>query len=69
MAINYDAPASLHKWETREGKRAGDARMLGAGQVRGGTLAGCIKRFLATPQSLQHLYDIMVGEESGTDDL
>jgi hypothetical protein len=65
MTINYDAPASLHKWETLEKKRAGDAQMLGAHQIWDGTLRGCIKQFLDKPESQRPLYDIMIGEEAG----
>jgi hypothetical protein len=62
---NYDAAASLHKWETLDKKRAGDAQTLGAAQIWNGTLAGCVKQFMAKPQSQQPLYDIMVDEDAG----
>jgi hypothetical protein len=63
--INYDAPATLHKWQSLERKRASDPPTFGSFQVWNGTLAGCVKQYLAKPDSQKPLYDIMVGEDAG----
>jgi hypothetical protein len=65
LPINYDAPASLHRWNSLEKKRARDAQMYGTRQIWDGTLAGCVKQFIAKPSARKPLYDIMVGEEAG----
>ena len=62
--INYDARATLHKWQSLERKRAGDPPTFGSFQEWSGTLAGCVKQYLAKPDSQKPLYDIiMVGED------
>ena len=63
--INYDARATLHKWQSLETKRASDPPTFGSFQEWSGTLAGCVKQYLAKPDSEKQLYDIMVGEEAG----
>ena len=63
--INYDAPATLHKWQSLERKRASDPPTFGSFQEWSGTLAGCVKQYLAKPDSEKSLYDIMVGEDAG----
>jgi len=65
MAIDYDAPASLHQWGPREKKRAGEAQMFGSTQVWTGTLAACINQYLAKPKAERPLYTIMVDEAAG----
>jgi hypothetical protein len=66
MTIKYDVPASLHRWETVEKKRAGDAESLGDKVVWDGTLAGCVKQFLSKRKAEQRaLFEIMVGDEAG----
>jgi hypothetical protein len=66
MTINYDAPATLHKWASVEQRRAGDPPTFSSSQIWDGTLYGCIKKYLAQPPSEKLLCDIMIGEEAGT---
>ena len=63
--INYDARATLHKWQSLERKRASDPPTFGSFQEWSGTLAGCVEQYLAKPDSEKQLYDIMVGEDAG----
>jgi hypothetical protein len=63
--INYDAPASPHRWASLEKKRAGDAAMFGSRQIWDSTLAGCIQHFMRKPDTQKQLYDIMTDASAG----
>jgi hypothetical protein len=63
--INYDAPASLHRWTSLEKKRAGDAAMFGSRQIWDSTLAGCVQQFMRKPDTQKQLYDIMTDASAG----
>jgi hypothetical protein len=65
LTVKYDVPATLHRWETLEKKRAGDAEALGDKVVWTGTLAGCVKRFLSKRKADRALFEIIVGDEAG----
>ena len=65
MSIKYDAPASLHKWDSVSQRRPGDVQSFASRIVWEGTLKGCVHQFLERPKAQQALYEIMVGEEAG----
>jgi hypothetical protein len=61
--ILYDLPATLHKWESLEVKRSGQS--IGSMQIWEGTLAGCVREFMAKPISQRPLYDIFTDTQPG----
>ena len=63
--INYDAPATLHNGNPWKGKGLATLQLFGSFQEWSRTLAGCVKQYLAKPDSQKSLYDIMVGEDAG----
>ena len=65
--IDYDAPASLHKWTALDRRRAGN-RAVGCSEMFAGTLVECVTQFLTKAESLKPLYDIMVSEQAGLGD-
>ena len=43
MAINFDAHATLYRWEEVEKQNPNDSDQFGSVQIWDGTLEGCIK--------------------------
>jgi hypothetical protein len=56
--IDFNAPASLRKWPSHNGKRLTDARYPDPYLLIDSTLGECIKMFITKPTSQQHLYEI-----------
>jgi len=56
--IDFNAPASLRKWPSHNGKRLSEARHGEPYLLMESTLGECIKMFIAKPISQQHLYEI-----------
>ena len=56
--INFNAPASLRKWPSHNGKRFTDTRYPDPYLLIESTLGECIKMFSTKPASQQHLYEI-----------
>ncbi|SDN86442.1 hypothetical protein [Afipia sp. GAS231] len=54
--VNFDAPAILRKWPSRNNQRY--ANGTGPYLLVDGTLDGCILEFMAKPASMRHLYEI-----------
>lgn len=54
--VNFDAPAILRKWPSRNNQRY----IEGSGPylLVDGTLGECIRQFMAKPASVRHLYEI-----------
>ena len=48
-----------------KGKGLATLQLSGSFQEWSGPLAGCVKQYLAKPDSQKSLYDIMVGEDAG----
>ena len=65
MAINFDAHATLYRWEEVEKQNPNDSDQFGSVQIWDGTLEGCIKQFLAKSDRAHVAYDIMVGDDAG----
>jgi hypothetical protein len=61
--IIYDLPATLHKWESLEMKLSGQG--IGSRQIYDGTLAGCVREFMAKPDTQKLLYDIFADTQPG----
>ena len=61
--VLYDVPATLHKWQSLEKKRSGEG--IGSMQIWEGTLAGCVREFMAKPTSQRPLYDIFTDTQPG----
>jgi hypothetical protein len=47
--VLYHGPATLHKWQSLEKKRSGEG--IGSMQIWEGTLAGCVREFMANPKA------------------
>jgi len=56
--VDFNAPASLRKWPSHNGKRLTDARYPDPYLLIESTLGECIKMFITKPTSYQHLYEI-----------
>jgi hypothetical protein len=54
--VNFDAPAILRKWPSRNNQRYIEAS--GPYLLVDGTLDECIREFMAKPASMRHLYEI-----------
>jgi hypothetical protein len=54
--VNFDAPAILRKWPSRNNQRYTDG--TGPYLLVDGTLDECIREFMAKPASMRHLYEI-----------
>ena len=54
--VNFDAPASLRKWPSLNNQRRTDA--AGPYLLFDGTLDECIRKFMAQPARVRHLYVI-----------
>jgi hypothetical protein len=54
--VNFDAPAILRKWPSRNNQRYTDS--TGPYLLVDGTLDECIREFMAKPASMRHLYEI-----------
>jgi hypothetical protein len=67
-AIQYDLPATLYKWPSLERRRVATGDIIGAQPVHQGTLAGCIREFLAKPISQRPLYEIFTDRQPGLRD-
>jgi hypothetical protein len=63
-SIRYDAPASLEKWPSREAKRLRNGSTLVSQTVFSGTLAGCVREFIAKPESQRPLYEIFTDKDA-----
>jgi hypothetical protein len=63
--VRYDAPATIHRWFTPEDRavRAGD--VVRAAVVFEGTLAECVREFLAMPTDEQFLHEIFTDTQDG----
>jgi hypothetical protein len=68
VPIQYDVPATLHKWPSREGRRIATGEVISARQVYDGTLAVCVREFLARPISQRSLYEIFTVRQPGLRD-
>jgi hypothetical protein len=66
--ILYDAPATLHKWPSLEARRHLTGETIHSRPVYNGTLAGCIREFLAKPISQRPLYEIFTDRQTGLRD-
>jgi hypothetical protein len=67
-AIQYDMPATLYKWPSLEQRRIATGEIIGAHRIFEGTLAGCIREFLAKPISQRPLYEIFTERQPGLRD-
>jgi hypothetical protein len=67
-AIQYDMPATLYKWPSLEKRRIATGEIIGARRIFEGTLAGCIREFLAKPISQRPLYEIFTERQPGLRD-
>jgi hypothetical protein len=56
--INFDAPAALRKWPSRNNERVTTSLYVGPYLVVDGTLDECIRQFVSKPASQYHLYEI-----------
>jgi hypothetical protein len=54
--VNFDLPATLRKWPSLNNERLKEGRS--AYLVFEGTLDGCIREFMAKPDSSRHLNEI-----------
>jgi hypothetical protein len=54
--VNFNTPATLHKWPSRNNVRRTDG--TGLYLLAQGTLDDCIREFMAKPDSTRHLYEI-----------
>ena len=54
--INFDAPATFHKWPSLNGQRRNES--AGAYLLLDGTLDECIREFVAKTPAVRHLYEI-----------
>ena len=54
--VNFDAPAVLRKWPSLRNERRADG--TGPYLLVDGTLAECIREFMAKPTTSRHLYEI-----------
>jgi hypothetical protein len=66
--IVYDVPASLKKWPSLEGRRIATGEVIGARSVFEGTLAGCVREFMAKPINQRPLYEIFTDRQAGLRD-
>lgn len=64
----YDLPATLHKWPSPDARRHVTGETIHAHPVYNGTLAGCIREFLAKPISQRPLYEIFTERQAGLRD-
>jgi hypothetical protein len=58
VPVRYDAPATLRKWPSINGGRISPADGAAPYTVFGGTLAECIREFLAKPINQHGLYEV-----------
>lgn len=54
--VNFDAPASLHKWPSFKNERRTDG--TGPYLIVAAPLGECIWEFMAMPAATRHLYEI-----------
>ena len=66
--IVYDAPASLKKWPSFESRRIATGEVIAARSVFDGTLAACVKEFIAKPIRQRSLYEIFTDRQAGLRD-
>jgi hypothetical protein len=64
-AIQYDMPATLYKWPSLEGRFMSTGDTIENHRIFEGTLAGCIREFLAKPISQRPLYEIFTDRQPG----
>jgi hypothetical protein len=55
---DFNAPAVLKKWPSKNNERAKDARWPIPYSVFDGTLGECVTKFLELPVGQRHLYEI-----------
>ena len=58
--INFEAPATLRKWPSLEGRRRDDRAPY---LVFDGTLESCIRRFMQRTAASRQLYDILTSAQ------
>jgi hypothetical protein len=63
-SVRYDAPAKLEKWPSLEARRLRNGSMIVSQTVFSGTLAGCVREFIAKPESQRPLYEIFTDEDA-----
>jgi hypothetical protein len=68
IPILYDLPATLQKWPSLEARRLATGDTIHARRVFEGTLAECIREFLAKPISQRPLYEIFTDRQAGLRD-
>ena len=54
--INFEAPATLRKWPSLNGRRRDDREPY---ILADGTLESCIRQFMQKPASTRQLYDVL----------
>jgi hypothetical protein len=67
IAIDYDAPAKLMKWPSLKGERISVRDGANPYTIVGATLANCIRRLAAKPESQRHLYEIHTSPQPAFD--
>jgi hypothetical protein len=63
--IQYNMPATLYKWPSLEGRRLATGDAIWSHPIFEGTLAGCIREFLAKPISQRALCEIFTEWQLG----
>jgi hypothetical protein len=66
--IQYEMPAALYKWPSLEARRLSTGDTIWAHQIFEGTLAECIREFMAKPISRRPLYEIFTERQPGLRD-
>jgi hypothetical protein len=62
--VKFDVPAILCKWPSLNNARRNDG--TGPYMVAEGTLAACIREFMAKPGATRHLYEIHTAPQAPT---
>jgi hypothetical protein len=63
--IRYDEYATLEKWPSLEAKKILTGNVLRSVPIYTGTLVGCVRQFLAKPESQRPLYEIFSYKNAG----
>jgi hypothetical protein len=64
VQINFDTPACLRKWSSLNSERLTATNHPAPYLLFDGTLDECIKKFMAKPASMHHLYEIHTAPQS-----
>ena len=64
VQINFDAPATLRKWPSLNNERINASLGARPYMIIEGTLAECIRKFMAMPAGQHHLYEIHTAAQS-----